>query len=201
MERRRRRCSSSSCASFRPARRSWWRPALNRRSIFSKTCISRPSEIDWLARSGRFGPGLLDYLGESSLHRRCPRDAGRDGVLCQRADFARDRAVASGSARRNPADQYPAFPVADRLQSRPHGARGAGQAAGRFRPASSAWRRGRPHGRACELYRGIYRHGDDAGRDNGSESLLSARWRIRSSRPRRRNGSVRKISRNRVPRT
>ena len=80
------------------------------------------------------------------------------------------------------ADQYPAFPVADRRQGGAHGARGARQAAGRFRPAPRAWRRSRPDGGARELHRRLCRHRHRAGRAAHSASRSSARWRIRSSR-------------------
>ena len=64
MARPRRRCSNSSCASFPPGADSWSRPASNRRSISSKTCVSRPRTSTGSRRTGRFGKDLLDHLAD-----------------------------------------------------------------------------------------------------------------------------------------
>ncbi len=54
-------------------------------------------EIDWLARSGRFGKGLLDALADFRFTGRRACHAGRDGVLRQRTNFACDGTVAASS--------------------------------------------------------------------------------------------------------
>ena len=123
-----------------------------------------PEDIDWLAATGRFRQRLARLSRRLPLHRRRPRHAGGHGVLRRRADPARHRAAAAGAARRDAADQHPAFPDADRLQGGAHGAGRARQAAGRFRPAPRAWRRGRAAGGARELHRRLRRHRDGAGR-------------------------------------
>ena len=68
-----------------------------------------PDELEWLSSTGRFGEPLIDLSGRSSLHRRRPCHAGRNGVLPQRADPSRHGAVARGAAGRDTADQYRAF--------------------------------------------------------------------------------------------
>ena len=69
------------------------------------------------------------------LHRRRARDPGRQRLLPQRAADPHHRAAAAGAAGRIAADQHSAFPDADRLESRAHGAGGAGQDPLRLRPA------------------------------------------------------------------
>ena len=99
--------------------------------------------------------GLRGVAGGFQFHRRRACHAGRHGVLRQRADAARDRAAAAGAARRNAADQHPAFPDADRLQGGAHGAGSAGQSswsisacAARMAPRPGCWRRGQATSRA-----------------------------------------------------
>ena len=184
MARPRRRSSSFSCASCRPGAAFWSRPGSSRRWTFSKACVSRPEELDWLARSGRFGKGLLEHLAGSSFHRRRACHARKGTVFFADEPILRVTApLPRGAAGGDAAHQHPAFPVADRRQGGAHGACGAGQAAGRFRPAPRARRRGRPHGGARELHRGFCRHRHHAGRASGSAFRPSARWRIPSSRP------------------
>ncbi len=120
---------------------------------------------DRLARQERplrQGPDRLS--GGVPLHRRRPRHAGGHHLLRRRADPAGDGAAAAGAAGRVAADERPAFPVDGRRQGGAHGAGGARQAAGRFRPAPRARRRGRTAGGARELHRGLCRHRHGAGR-------------------------------------
>ena len=122
-----------------------------------------PEEIDWLARSGRFGKGLLDHLAglrfTGDVH-AMPEGTvffANEPILRVTAPLPQAQFVETR------AHEPPAFPVADRLQG---GARGAGrprQAVGRLRPAPRARRGGGRAGRARELPRGLRRHRHRAG--------------------------------------
>ena len=55
-------------------------------------------EIGWLKDTGRFSARTARLPFRFSLYRRRPCDAGRNDLLCRRADPARDGAAAGGPA-------------------------------------------------------------------------------------------------------
>ena len=193
MARRRRRCSNSSSASFRPGAASWLRPDSSRRSPSSKTCISRPRRSTGSRAAADLGRELARPSCRSPLHGRRACDAGRDGVLCQRADPARDGAAAPGPTGGDAAHQYPALSIADRLEGRADDACRSRQAAGRFRLAPRARRGGRRHGRACQLHCGLCRHGHHAGREMVRDSHVRHHGALVHPSLRRRNRGVRRF--------
>ena len=140
------------------------------------------AEIDWLKSTGRFRDNLLDYLGRLPLHRRRACDPGRQRLLCQRAADAHHRAAAAGAAGRNAADQHSAFPDADRVEGRAHGAGGAGQDPGRFRPAHRARRRGRAVLRRARAISPALPAPPMCWPASATASRSSAPWRIPSCR-------------------
>ena len=147
--------SSSLCGSFHLAAAFSWRPGWSRRWIFSRTCDSHAETR--LAAPAAVGSrmALLDYL--ASLRFTGDVDAMPEGTVF----FANEPIL------RVTAPLPEAQLVETRLINILHfqsliaskaariGARGAGQAAGRFRPAPRAWRRSRADGRARKLYRGV----------------------------------------------
>ena len=121
-------------------------------------------DLDWLARSGRFGKGLIDYLAAL-------RFTGDVHAMPEGTVFFADEPILRVTA---PLPQ--AQLVETRLINLLHfqtliaskaarmRAGGARQAAGRFRPAPRARRGGRPDGGARELHRRLCRHRHGAGR-------------------------------------
>ncbi len=175
-----------------PARRGFLLAAgLEQALDFLENLRFSADEIAWLKSTGRFKQNLLDYLGAFSLQRRRPRHARRHGVLRQRADPARDRAVAASAIRRIAPDQYSALSVAGRRQGGAHAARRAGQGAGRFRAAARARRRGRTDGGAGELHRRLCRHRHGAGRRNVRHPALRHHGAFLHRGVRRRDDGVR----------
>ena len=125
------------------ARLSAWRPDSRTRSPILRPCASRRREIDWLKSTGRFRDNLLDYLADFRFTGDVHAIPEGTRLLSQRAADPHHRAAAAGAARRDAADQHSAFPDADRLESRAHGAGRARKNSVRLRPAHRAWRRGR----------------------------------------------------------
>ena len=110
------------------------------------------ADIDWLASTGRFGDKLIDYLARRSASPATSTPCREGTVFFANEPILRVTApLPQAQLVEIAADQHPAFSVADRRQGGAHGAGRAGQAAGRFRPAARAWRRGRADGGAREL--------------------------------------------------
>src|SRR5262249_51627381 len=152
-----------------------------------------PEELDWLARTGRFGKDLIDYLAGL-------RFTGDIHAIPEGTVFFADEPILRVTA---------PLPEAQLVETRlinllpfqsmiaphapPQGAGGAGQGSRRFWAAPGARRRGWPARRARELHRGLCRHRHGARRQALRHSHLRHHGAFLRPDARRRGRSIREL--------